>query len=113
MQLGLMEAQKRNLEADAAKKEADAKKTAGADTEYTRMLTELAKTEIDYKAMSTEEVAAKIKMWGDKSQLLMTEARKAASEADYNEITLPSLMLVTLGLSSLTLILSVDKFTSK
>ena len=26
MQLGLMEAQKRNLEADAAKKEADAKK---------------------------------------------------------------------------------------
>ena len=75
MQLGLMEAQKRNLEADAAKKEADAKKTAGADTEYTRMLTELAKTEIDYKAMSTEEVAAKIKVWGDKSQLLMAEAR--------------------------------------
>ena len=32
MQLGLMEAQKRNLEADAAKKEADAKKKAGADT---------------------------------------------------------------------------------
>jgi hypothetical protein len=88
MQLGLMEAQKRNLEADAAKKEADAKKTAGADTEYTRMLTELAKTEIDYKAMSTEEVAAKVKMWGDKSQLLMAEARKAASEADYNERTM-------------------------
>ena len=43
MQLGLMEAQNRALEADAAKKEADAKKTAGADTEYTRMLTELAK----------------------------------------------------------------------
>ena len=40
-------------------KEADAKKTAGADTEYTRALTELTKTEIDYKAMSTEEVAAK------------------------------------------------------
>ena len=88
IQLGLMEAQKRNLEADAAKKEADAKKTAGADTEYTRMLTELAKTEIDYKAMSTEEVAAKIKTWGDQSQLLMAEARKAASEADYNEKTM-------------------------
>ena len=88
MQLGLMEAQKRNLEADAAKKEADAKKTAGADTGYTRMLTELAKTEIDYKAMSTEEVAAKIKVWGDQSQLLMAEARKAASEADYNERTM-------------------------
>lgn len=88
MQLGLMEAQKRNLEADAAKKEADAKKTEGADTEYTRVLTELAKTEIDYKVMSTEEVAAKIKMWGDKSQLLMQEARKAASEADYNEKTM-------------------------
>ena len=52
------------------------------------MLTELAKTEIDYKKMSTEEVAAKIKMWGDKSQLLMAEARKAASEADYNEKTM-------------------------
>ena len=37
IQLGLMEAQKRSLEADAAKKEADAKKTAGADTEYTRV----------------------------------------------------------------------------
>ena len=43
---------------------------------------------IDYKAMSTEEVAAKIKVWGDKSQLLMAEARKAASEADYNEKTM-------------------------
>ena len=52
------------------------------------MLTELAKTEIDYKNMSTEEVAAKIKVWGDKSQLLMAEARKAASEADYNEKTM-------------------------
>lgn len=88
MQLGLMEAQKRALEADAAKKEADAKKTAGADTEYTRMLTKLAETEIDYKKMSTEEVAAKIKVWGDQSQLLMAEARKAASEADYNEKTM-------------------------
>ena len=38
--------------------------------------------------MSTEEVAAKVKMWGDKSQLLMAEARKAASEADYNEKTM-------------------------
>ena len=76
MQLGLMEAQKRNLEADAAKKEADAKKTEGADTEYTKMLTELAKTEIDYKAMSTEEVAAKVKMWGDKSQLLKEKSLK-------------------------------------
>lgn len=88
MQLGLMDAQKRALEADAAKKEADARKTAGADTEYTRVLTELAKTEIDYKEMSTEEVAAKIKVWGDQSQLLMAEARKAASEADYNEKTM-------------------------
>ena len=69
IQLGLMEAQKRNIEADTAKKEADAEKTAGADTEYTKALTKLTKTEIDYKVMSTEEVAAKIKMWGDKSQL--------------------------------------------
>ena len=38
--------------------------------------------------MSTEEVAAKIKVWGDQSQLLMAEARKAASEADYNERTM-------------------------
>ena len=38
--------------------------------------------------MSTEEVAAKIKVWGDKSQLLMAEARKVVSEADYNEKTM-------------------------
>ena len=45
-----MEAQKKNIDADTAKKEADAKKTAGVDTMYTEALT---KTEIDYKAMST------------------------------------------------------------
>ena len=39
LQLGLMEAQKRNIDADTAKKEADAKKTAGADTMYTEALT--------------------------------------------------------------------------
>ena len=51
------------------------------------MLTELTKTEIDYKTMSTEEVAAKIKMWGDKSQLLMAEARKTAgADTEYTRM---------------------------
>lgn len=88
MQLGLMEAQKRNLEADAAKKEADAKKTAGADTLYTEALTNLANADIDYRKMSTEKAAAEIKTIGDLGVKLMQEARKLASEADYNEQTL-------------------------
>lgn len=88
MQLGLMDAQKRNIEADTAKKEADAKKTAGADTMYTEALTKLANADIDYRNMSTEKVAAEIKTIGDMSVKLMQEARKLASEADYNEQTL-------------------------
>lgn len=88
LQLGLMEAQKRNLEADAAKKEADAKKTAGADTMYTEALTKLANADIDYRNMSIEKAAAEIKTIGDLGVKLMQEARKLASEADYNEQTL-------------------------
>lgn len=88
LQLGLMDAQKRNIDADTAKKEADAKKTAGADTMYTEALTKLANADIDYRNMSTEKVAAEIKTIGDMSVKLMQEARKLASEADYNEQTL-------------------------
>lgn len=88
LQLGLIDAQKRNIEADTAKKEADAKKTAGADTMYTEALTKLANADIDYRNMSTEKVAAEIKTIGDMSVKLMQEARKLASEADYNEQTL-------------------------
>ena len=53
LQLGLMEAQKKNIDADTAKKEADAKKTAGVDTMYTEALTKLANADIDYRNMST------------------------------------------------------------
>ena len=88
LQLGLMDAQKRNIDADTAKKEADAKKTAGADTMYTEALTRLANADIDYRNMSTEKVAAEIKTIGDLGVKLMQEARKLASEADYNEQTL-------------------------
>ena len=88
IQLGLMKAQKQNIEADTAKKEADAKKTAGADTIYTETLTKLANADIDYKNMSVEKVAAEIKTIGDMGVKLMQEARKLASEADYNEQTL-------------------------
>lgn len=88
LQLGLMDAQKRNIEADTAKKEADAKKTAGADTMYTEALTKLANADINYRNMSIEKVAAEIKTIGDMSVKLMQEARKLASEADYNEQTL-------------------------
>ena len=88
LQLGLIDAQKRNIDADTAKKEADAKKTAGADTVYTEALTKLANTDIDYRKMSIEKVAAEIQTIGDMGVKLMQEARKLASEADYNEQTL-------------------------
>jgi hypothetical protein len=88
IQLGLMNAQKRNLEADAAKKEADAAKTAGVDTELAKTAAKLNEARINNANMSTEEIAAKAKMWGDTSTMLWQQARKYASEADYNEKTM-------------------------
>lgn len=88
IQLGLMNAQKRNLEADAAKKEADAVKTAGVDTELAKTAAKLNEARIGNTNMSTEEIAAKAKMWGDTSTMLWQQARKYASEADYNEKTM-------------------------
>lgn len=88
IQLGLMNAQKRNLEADAAKKEADAAKTAGVDTELAKTAAKLNEAKIENVNMSTEEIAAKAKMWGDTSTMLWQQARKYASEADYNEKTM-------------------------
>ena len=88
IQLGLMNAQKRNLEADAAKKEADAAKTAGIDTELAKTAAKLNEAKIENVDMSTEEIAAKAKMWGDTSTMLWQQARKYASEADYNEKTM-------------------------
>ena len=88
LQLGIMDAQKRNIEADTAKKEADAKKTAGADTAYTEALTKLADINVDYQKMSIEKMAAEIQTIGDMGVKLMQEARKLASDADYNEQTL-------------------------
>lgn len=88
IQLGLMNAQKRNLEADAAKKEADAAKTAGVDTELAKTAAKLNEAKIENTNMSTEEIAAKAKMWGDTSTMLWQQARKYASEADYNEKTM-------------------------
>lgn len=88
IQLGLMNAQKRNLEADAAKKEADAAKTAGVDTELAKTAAKLNEARIENANMSTEEIAAKAKMWGDTSTMLWQQARKYASEADYNEKTM-------------------------
>ena len=55
---------------------------------YTEALTKLANADIDYRNMSTEKVAAEIKTIGDMGVKLMQEARKLASEADYNEQTL-------------------------
>jgi hypothetical protein len=88
IQLGLMNAQKHNLEADAAKKEADAAKTAGVDTELAKTAAKLNEARIENVNMSTEEIAAKAKMWGDTSTMLWQQARKYASEADYNEKTM-------------------------
>lgn len=88
IQLGLMNAQKRKLEADAAKNEADAAKTAGVDTELAKTAAKLNEAKIENTNMSTEEIAAKAKMWGDTSTVLWQQARKYASEADYNEKTM-------------------------
>lgn len=88
IQLGLMNAQKRNLEADAAKKEADANKTSGIDTQLAESSKKLNEAKIENVNMSTEEIAAKAKMWGDSSTMLWQQARKIASEADFNEATM-------------------------
>nr|DAK97091.1 MAG TPA: DNA pilot protein [Microviridae sp.] len=87
VQLGLMEAQAEALRAKAAKDNADAEKTAGVDTELTKSLTELNKTEIDVKNMSIEEIAAKAKYWGDLSMESWQKARVLAKEADFKEAT--------------------------
>ena len=70
------------------KKEADAAKTAGVDTELAKTAAKLNEARIKNTDMSTEEIAAKAKMWGDTSTMLWQQARKYASEADYNEKTM-------------------------
>lgn len=87
VQLGLMEAQVEALKAKAAKDNADAEKTAGADTELTKSLTALNKVETDVKNMSIEEIAAKAKYWGDLSTESWQRARSLAKEADFREAT--------------------------
>lgn len=88
MQLGLMEAQKKAIEAKAKKDAADAEKTAGVDTRLAESLIELNKTQGDLNNMTIEEVAAKAKLWGDKSTESWQLARKLAAEADFAERTL-------------------------
>lgn len=87
VQLGLMEAQVEALKAKAAKDNADAEKTAGADTELTKSLIALNKVETDVKNMSVEEIAAKAKYWGDLSTESWQRARALAKEADFKEAT--------------------------
>lgn len=87
VQLGLMEAQAEALKAKAAKDNADAEKTAGADTELTKSLIALNKVETDVKNMSVEEIAAKAKYWGDLSTESWQRARALAKEADFREAT--------------------------
>lgn len=87
VQLGLMEAQAEALKAKAAKDNADAEKTAGADTELAKSLIALNKVETDVKNMSIEEIAAKAKYWGDLSTESWQRARVLAKEADFREAT--------------------------
>ena len=88
IQLGLMEAQKNAIEAKAKKDTADAEKTSGVDTQLAKSLIDLNKTQEDLNNMSIEEVAAKAKLWGDKSTESWQLARKLAAEADFAERTL-------------------------
>lgn len=88
IQLGLMDAQRKAMEAKAAKDNADADKTKGVDTELAKSIIELNKSQEELNKMSVEEVAAKAKMYGDLSVKAWQEARKIAVEADFAEQTL-------------------------
>lgn len=59
MQLALMKAQKENIEADTAQKQADAQKTAGVDTKLTETQTNLAEGQLAKIAQETQSEEVK------------------------------------------------------
>lgn len=87
MQLGNMIADVKLKQSQARLNEVEADKKEGVDTELIRAMTKLNEASILNTEMSTEEIAAKAKLWGDTSQKIWQEARKAAAEADITEST--------------------------
>ena len=86
-QLGLLDAEKRKLNADADKAEAEANKTKTIDTDVAKATKELMKAQASRENMNTEESAAKVKMYGDASQKMWQEARSIAIDNDIKEAT--------------------------
>lgn len=97
--LGLMEAQKENVEADTAKKEAETAKISGADTKNVEADTQVKLQEIAKKAKDVEKTDAEIgkigaetalitmetKTEGFKPNLLWAQAEKMYKEAGLND----------------------------
>lgn len=90
MQLGNIMADIDLKKSQANLNEAEADKTRGVDTALAKAQEELTRANIDVATMSVEEIAAKAKMYGDASMKMFQEARKAATEADFNEKTMDS-----------------------
>lgn len=88
MQLGNIMADINLKKSQADLNEAEADKKRGVDTALAKAQEELTRANIDVATMSVEEIAAKAKMYGDASVKMFQEARKAASEADFNEKTM-------------------------
>lgn len=73
--------------AQAKEAEAEADKKKGVDTDLAKSITKLNEALAITENMKTEEVAAKIKYWGDASVEMFQSARKHAAEADILEGT--------------------------
>lgn len=71
--------------AQAKEAEAEADKKKGVDTDLAKSITKLNEALAITENMKTEEVAAKIKYWGDASMEMFQSARKQAAEADILE----------------------------
>lgn len=71
--------------AQAKEAEAEADKKKGVDTDLAKSITKLNEALTITENMKTEEVAAKIKYWGDASMEMFQAARKQAAEADILE----------------------------
>ena len=71
--------------AQAKEAEAEADKKKGVDTDLAKSITKLNEALAITENMKTEEVAAKIKYWGDASMEMFQSAKKQAAEADILE----------------------------
>lgn len=96
MQLGLMRAQKENIEADTANKKVDAEKKAGVDTEAVKVGIENTKTQTAIARLDewikgkSKEDAADLIMW--QSQKIMNEANNEWQQGVVDKATMTTRM---------------------